>query len=93
LAEDHPYRTAECPVDEALIDRLDLLTRQIQEQAISQAWSLDWTALATLRRQTAEARATNHPWVSLRKIGEMISLLGVAARFFRKNAGPNHSLP
>ena len=63
VAEEHPYRTAECPIDEALIDRLDELTRQIQEQAISQAWSLDWTALATLRRQAAEARAANHPWV------------------------------
>ena len=93
MAEDHPYRTAECPIEEALIDRLDVLTRQIQEQAISQAWSLDWTALATLRRQVAEARAANHPWVSLRKIGEIISLLGLAARFFRKNSGPNHSLP
>jgi PPM family protein phosphatase len=93
VVEDHPYRTAECPIDEALIDRLDLLTRQIQEQAISQAWSLDWTALATLRRQATEARAASHSWVSLRKIGEIISLLGVAARFFKKNAAQNHSLP
>jgi len=91
VAEEHPYRTAECTIDELLIERLDVLTRQIQEQAISQAWSLDWTALATLRRQAAEARAAHHPWVSLRKIGEIIALLGLAARFFRKNAGPNPS--
>jgi PPM family protein phosphatase len=93
VAEKEPYRTAECPIDEKLIERLDVLTRHIQEQAISQAWSLDWAALSTLRRQVAEARAANHSWVSLRKIGEIISLLGVAARFFRKNAGPTHSLP
>jgi PPM family protein phosphatase len=91
VVEEHPYRTAECFMDDALIERLDLLTRQIQEQAISQAWSLDWTALATLRRQATDARAANNSWVSLRKIGEIISLLGVAARFFRKNSGPNHA--
>ena len=78
---------AECPIDEALIDRLDELTRRIQEQAIAQAWSLDWTALASLRRQAADARSANNHWVSLRKLGEIISLLGEAARFFRKNAG------
>jgi protein phosphatase len=91
VVPDKPYRTAPCPIDEALINRLDELTRQIQEQAIAQAWSLDWTALATLRRQAADARAAKHAWLSLRKIGEIISLLGVSARFFRKNAGSNHS--
>jgi serine/threonine protein phosphatase PrpC len=85
--EDHPYRTAECPIDETLVDKLDDLTRNIQEQAIAQAWSLDWTALATLRRQCAAARAAKNQWVSLRKIGEIISLLGTAARFHRKSAG------
>jgi PPM family protein phosphatase len=92
VGEEHHYRTAECPIDELLIERLDVLTRQIQEQAISQAWSLDWTAMATLRRQAAEARAAHNPWVSLRKIAEIIALLGVAARFFRKSAGPNPSI-
>ena len=88
LVEDHPYRTAECPIDEALIDRLDELTRNVQEQAVAQAWSLDWAALASLRRQAADARAAKNRWVSLRKIGEIISLLGQAARFYRKNARP-----
>lgn len=74
-------------INEALIDRLDELTRNIQEQAVAQAWSLDWAALATLRRQAADARTAKNHWVSLRKAGETISLLGQAARFFRKNAG------
>jgi len=86
-AEDHPYRTAECPIDDALIDRLDDLTRRIQEQAIEQAWSLDWTALASLRRGAADARSANNRWVSLRKLGEIITLLGEAARYFRKTTG------
>ncbi len=63
-----PIERLECPIDEALIDRLDELTRRIQEQAIAQAWSLDWTALASLRRQAADARAAKNQWVSLRKI-------------------------
>jgi protein phosphatase len=92
LVEDHPYRTYECPIDDALIDRLDELTRNIQEQAVAQAWSLDWAALASLRRQAADARAAKNQWVSLRKIAEIISLLGQAARFFRKNAGPPPSM-
>jgi len=87
-AEDHPHRTAECPIDECLIDRLDELTRRIQEQAIEQAWSLDWTALASLRRETADARSAHKLSVSLRKLGEIITLLGEAARYFRKSTGP-----
>jgi serine/threonine protein phosphatase PrpC len=87
LVEDHPYRTAECIINEALVDRLDELTRNIQEQAVAQAWSLDWAALATVRRQATDARTAKNHWVSLRKVGEIISMLGQAARFFRKNAG------
>jgi PPM family protein phosphatase len=84
VVEEHVYRTAECPIDENLIIRLDELTRAAQEQAIEQAWSLDWTALATLRRQQAEARAASNHWIALRKIGEIIGLLGTGARFHRK---------
>jgi len=87
-AEDHPYRTAECPIDGCLIDRLDELTRRIQEQAIEQTWSLDWTALASLRREAADARSANNLWVSLRRQGEIICLLGEAARYFQKSTGP-----
>jgi protein phosphatase len=88
LVEDHPYRTAECNINETLVDRFDELTRNIQEQAIAQAWSLDWAALATLRRQATDARTAKNLWVSLRKAGELIVMLGQAARFYRKNAGP-----
>jgi len=87
-AEDHPYRTAECPIDGCLVDRLDELTRRIQEQAIEQTWSLDWTALASLRREAADARSANNLWVSLRRQGEIICLLGEAARYFQKSTGP-----
>jgi PPM family protein phosphatase len=90
--EDHPYRTYECAIDDAMIDRLDELTRNIQEQAVAQAWSVDWAALAGLRRQAADARAAKNAWVSLRKIAEIISLLGQAARFFKKTAGPAPSI-
>jgi len=86
--EKEPYRTAECPITPALIERLEDLTRQIQEQAIEQAWSLDWTTLAVLRRQAADARAAGNAWVSLRKLSEIIALLGQGARFHRKSSGP-----
>jgi len=86
--EDQPHRTAECPIDLELLDRLDELTRKIQEQAIEQAWSLDWSSLTNLRRESVEARSANRLWVSLRKLGEIIFLLGEAARYFRKTAGP-----
>ncbi len=84
VVEEHVYRTAECPIGEDLIIRLDELTRAAQEQAIEQAWSIDWTLLASLRRQQADARAAGNDWVALRKIGEIISLLGTGARFHRK---------
>ena len=85
--EEHLYRSAECPIGEDLIIRLDELTRAAQEQAIEQAWSIDWTLLASLRRQQADARAAGNEWVALRKIGEIISLLGTGARFHRKTVG------
>ncbi len=84
VVEDHPYRTAECPIDEDMIGRLHDLTRTAQEQAIEQAWAIDWTLLASLRRQEADARAAKNAWVALRKVGEIISLLGLGARFHRK---------
>ena len=86
-SEEHPYRTAECPIDEALYDRLLELTRGSQEQAISQAWSVDWTTLASLRREAADSRTAGNYWAALRKLGEIMTLLGEAARYFRKTAG------
>jgi PPM family protein phosphatase len=85
--EEHPYRTAECPIDDALIERLEELTRSSQEQAIAQAWSVDWTALAKLRREAADSRSAGNRRVALRKLGEIMILLGEAARFFRKTVG------
>ena len=86
-SEEHPYRTAECPIDDALYDRLEDLSRSSQEQAIAQAWSVDWTALAKLRREAADARAAGNQWKALRKLAEIMTLLGEAARYFRKTAG------
>jgi protein phosphatase len=92
-AEVQPHRTAECPIDLDLIDRLEELTRRNQELAIEQAWSLDWSSLTNLRREAADARTANRLWVSLRKQGEIIFLLGEAARYSRKAAGPTPLLP
>jgi serine/threonine protein phosphatase PrpC len=89
--EDHPYRTCECPIDDALIDRLDELTRTIQDQAVAQAWSLDWASLGSLRRQVQEARAAKNRWVSMRKISEIVAILGQGARFYRKAASSTPS--
>ncbi len=87
LVEDHPHRTYDCAIDADMIDRLDELTRKIEKQAITHAWSLDWATLGSLKRQAADARAAKNLWGSLHKFGEVISLLGDAARFFRKTTG------
>ncbi len=89
VVEDHPYRTYACPIDEDLIAKLHDLTRVAQEKAIEQAWSIDWTMLASLRRQETEARAAKNAWITLRKLGEIISLLGLGLRFHRKS-GNSH---
>ncbi len=78
--EDHPYRTAECPVSLELVDCVSELAKKTQAQAIEQAWSLDWTGFSTLRRQEAEARASGDHRATLREIGETIVLLDQAAR-------------
>jgi hypothetical protein len=85
--DEHPYRTALCPIDDALIERLEELSRTSQEQAIAQAWSVDWTTLAMLRRESADARASGNRRSALRKLGEILTLLGEAARYFRKTGG------
>jgi protein phosphatase len=86
-AEDHPHRTAECPIDLALIERLDELIQRIYEQAVEQAWSLDWSSLASLRRAAADAQSAGRLWAALRKQGEIIVMLGEAARYLRRTAG------
>jgi PPM family protein phosphatase len=87
LGEEHTYGTADCTVDDTMIERIDEMTRHVQEQAIAQTWSIDWASLATLRRQLAEARTAQNRWVSLRKVGEIVTLLGQGARYFRKTSG------
>jgi PPM family protein phosphatase len=84
--EDHPHRTAECPISLELIERYAELTRRVQAHAVEQAWSLDWTQFAKHRRAESEARAAGKLRGSLRHLGEMIALLGVAARFHRKTS-------
>jgi serine/threonine protein phosphatase PrpC len=84
--EDHPYRTAECPISIELIDRYSDLIRRVQAHAVEQAWSLDWTQFSGYRRQEHEARAAGDLRAALRNLGEMIVLLGVAARFHRKTS-------
>ncbi len=93
VAEDHPYRTAECPIDEALIDRLDVLTHRSRNKPSHKPGPLTGPHWPRCVVKPPRRTAANHLWVSLRKTGEIISLLGLAARFFQKNSGPNHSLP
>ena len=87
--EDRPYRTASSPLTEDFVDQLSELTRRVQAAAVEQAWSLDWTLFAKYRRQEGEARAAGNLRKALRNVGEMMELLGKAARFHRKSAGSN----
>ena len=84
--EEHRYRSAECAVDERLIDSLSQLVEDVRETAISQAWPVDWTELSEHRRKLAEAQAAANSWATLREVGEIASMLGQAGRFHRKHA-------
>ena len=86
--EEHLYRSADCPISEELVDKLGELTRKVQAAAVEQAWSLDWTALTTFRRKETEARTARNHRGALKYLGELIDLLGKAARFHRKAGGP-----
>ncbi len=85
--EEHRYRSTACPIAESLIERLSDLTERVREAAIEQAWSVDWTELADHRRKLAESRVAHHNWLSLRELGEIIAMLGQAARYYRKSSG------
>jgi serine/threonine protein phosphatase PrpC len=85
--DEHRYRSSACPIDDSLIDRLSELTEKAREQAIEQAWSIDWSELASRRRKLAESRSASNAWLALRELGEIIAQLGQAARFHRKSAG------
>jgi protein phosphatase len=84
--EDHPYRTAECPITKDLIEKYVELTRRAQAHAVEHAWSLDWTQFAKHRRGETEARSAGNLRAALRELGEMMVLLGQAARFHRKTS-------
>lgn len=86
--EEEPYRTAECPISDELLNRLSELTRRVQQHAVENAWSLDWTQFAQFRREEGEARSADQRRKALKAIGEMIAVLGHAARFHRKAGGP-----
>ena len=90
--EEHRYRSTECPVNEALIERLSELTDRVREAAIEQAWSVDWTELAERRKKLAGTRADHNDWSALRELGEIIAMLGQAARFHRKRSGTAQAL-
>jgi protein phosphatase len=83
--QEHRYRSAECPIHDRLIDQLSGLTDQVRELAIEQAWSVEWTELTERRKKLAEARSARNSWVALRELGEIITMLGQAARFHRKS--------
>ncbi|MGB0068168.1 MAG: protein phosphatase 2C domain-containing protein [Isosphaeraceae bacterium] len=85
--EEHRYRSTACPIEETLIDQLSDLTDRVREAAIEQAWSVDWTELADHRRKLAASRAAHHDWLTLRELGEIIAMLGQAARYYRKSSG------
>lgn len=86
VVEDHPYRSAECPISLELVDKISDLTRRVQAHAIEHAWSLDWTQFAHYRRLEGEARSAGNLQAALKSVGEMVVLLGVAARFQRKTS-------
>ncbi|MFO0908147.1 MAG: protein phosphatase 2C domain-containing protein [Isosphaeraceae bacterium] len=82
--EEHPYRTAECPISDEFLERLSELSRRVQQHAVDHAWSLDWNQFAQFRRDEAEGKSSGNRRKTLKAIGEMIAVLGYAARFHRK---------
>jgi protein phosphatase len=86
--EEHIYRTAPCPIDDALLNRLAEDVRQAQAVAVEQAWPIDWADLTSIRKAAEQARAAGDNRQALRQLGEMIVRLGIAGRVHRKERGP-----
>jgi protein phosphatase len=86
-----PYRTAGCAIRADLIERFVELSRQVQEVAVNQAWGLDWTEVARLRRLVGESMTRNDKWKALRHVAEIFVILGTGARFHRKNSGTSET--
>ena len=87
-----PIGRPSASIDEALIDRLDELDPQHPGASDRASLVARLGRLASLEAPGTDARAAKNHWVALRKLGEIIALLGQAARFFRKNAGPASSV-
>jgi hypothetical protein len=85
--EEHLYRSADCPIDDALLDRFGEQLRTGQATAVAKAWPLDWSELARYRRLAEEARAASDPRATLQNLAEAIVLLGLAGRIHRKEQG------
>ena len=83
--EENRYRSCECAIDDNLVRTLLKLVEEVREAAISQAWSIDWTALSAHRKKLAAARESRDARAALRELGELICLLGQAGRFHSKS--------
>ena len=90
--EEHLYRTADSPLDEAALANVLEQVVASQSAAVEHAWNLDWPALTALRHQAKEAHAAGKLRRSLRALGESIVLLGTAGRQHKKSKAAN-SLP
>ena len=86
--EEHIYRSAPCPIDPALMNRLAEDVRHAQTVAVEQAWPIDWATLTATRRESEAALVAGDGRLALRHLGEVIVRLGVAGRLHRKEHGP-----
>ncbi len=89
--EEHVYRTAECPIDPAMLELLTEQVRVAHDQALEKGWGVDWAVLSNLRREADDAHASGDPRAALRCLGEAIVLLGVAGRAHRKAQSASHA--
>jgi len=85
--EENRYRSCDCPISAALVDRLAELVARTQQVAVEQTWPIDWASLANLRRDAASDRSADRLRRSLRSIGEAIDMLGQAGRLHKKTIG------
>jgi len=85
-AEEHLYRSCDCPVSEELVERMSELVAKVQQVAVDQTWPASWTALASHRRLASEARGRGELRPALKELGEAIDLLGQAGRVHRRTA-------
>jgi hypothetical protein len=87
--EEHVYQSAECPLDDTLVERLSETVRKAKAIAIEQGWGVDWSVLANLQRESEEARAEGDLRGAARCLCEGVVSLGLAGRLFRKEQAHN----